>query len=75
MNKWSVKIKSGHNEIFFFDLSKMFKIINVHFNSWDSRRKMKYWRRIGNGPCRYKTVFEVSDIARFKQAPSATETS
>ena len=32
MNKWSVKIKSVHNEIFIFDSSKMLKVKNKHFN-------------------------------------------
>ena len=27
-----MKIKSVHNEIFIFDSSKMFKIMNIHFN-------------------------------------------
>ena len=31
MNKWSVKIKSVHNEIFIFDSSKMLKSKNIHF--------------------------------------------
>ena len=37
MNKWSVKIKSVHNEILIFDLSKMLKIMNIHFKVRKSR--------------------------------------
>ena len=32
MNKWYVKIKSVHNEI--FDSSKMFKVKNEHFKGF-----------------------------------------
>ena len=35
MNKWHVKIKSVHNEIFIFDSSKMLKVKNKHFKHFE----------------------------------------
>ena len=32
MDKWSVKIKLVHNEIFICEKSKMLKSMNIHFN-------------------------------------------